>query len=833
MRPFFILMLFILPVYLYSQVKQVLLHQNWKFRKVGDTAWMPAAVPGTVHTDLLANKKINDPFSYNENELQWIETIDWEYETSFSVDKALLQKKNIELQFDGLDTYANVYLNDLLVLSADNMFRSWNVEVKKHLKAANNVLRIVFTSAVNKGRELAKQLPYILPEGERVFTRKAQYQYGWDFAPRLVTCGIWKEVKLLVWDEARFEQVYVLDQKLSDTLAIVGFGFDINCAEAKNYNILIKPFDKTNNATNSILNTPAAVGINTWVLDYHIKDPKLWVPGSGKDAKLYRFNVQLLRNGKVLDERKIEVGLRKVELVQEKDEKGSTFYFRINNRPFFMKGANFVPPDIFLPRVKKENYRKIIRDAVEANMNMLRVWGGGTYADEEFYRLCDENGIMVWQDLMFACAMYPGDIAFTKNVKAEVEENIKRLAAHPCVVLWCGNNEIEEGWKNWGWQKQFKYTPADSARIYADYKNLFEKLIPDFFEENGLPGIYWPSSPLYGWGRKESLLEGDSHYWGVWWGMEPFEMYNNKVGRFMSEYGFQGMPSLACIKAVHPYEIKPTTAAIKSMQKYPKGFETIDTYLARDFKEGNGFEDYVYLSQLVQARGMQIAIEAHRRNKPYCMGSLYWQLNDCWPGITWSSVDHSGNWKAAHYSIKRGFENSLVSIVTERDSMGVWVISDMLAEYPANLTVKLLDLSGKELWSENKSVIVKPGEGKREYLLSSEVFKAYDKQKVFIKASLSPMVSTIKPAEANYYFVSPKDLKLEKPDLKISWWDKNTIEVSTNTLARNIFLGAGSEFFFDDNYFDLVPGEKKYVKVSGLVKKKKPQIRVITLADVN
>jgi beta-mannosidase len=494
-----------------------------------------------------------------------------------------------------------------------------------------------------------------------------------------------------------------------------------------------------------------------------------------------------------------------------------------------MKGANFIPPDIFLPRVNKSDYERIIQSAVDAHMNMLRVWGGGTYADEDFYDLCDEKGILVWQDFMFACAMYPGDTAFVNNVKQEITEQVKRLQNHPCIALWCGNNENDEGWKNWGWQKQLNYSKQDSAKIWSDYKNLFEKIIPQIVSGNDPQRPYWPSSPSVGWGRKESLLQGDVHYWGVWWGLEPFEAYAQKVGRFMSEYGFQGLPSAHCIKTFYPYSTKPTPAFLNSRQKHPKGQETIDTYLKRDFIEPRNYEDLTYVSQLVQARGLEIAIQAHRRNKPYCMGSLYWQLNDCWPGITWSSIDFTGNWKAAHYAAKWCFSPLLISLETKGDSVSVHLVSDLLEDMSGELGLELFDFSGKLLWKKSLNVNAVAGSAQKVFSCMPALPAGLKKEQVVLRATLKSKDKLSAPASAMHYFASPKDLELKKPTINVVEV-AGGYELSTSTLAKNVFLDAGPGVNFSDNYFDLLPGEKKRVKIAGK-NEKKQKIIVRSLAD--
>jgi len=822
--------IFLVPLFLFGQLKEISINKNWNFRKAGNKDWLPAQVPGTVHTDLYTNRLIGDPFTSKENELQWVENSDWEYQCTFTIDKSLLQEE-LTLVFEGLDTYADVFLNGNLLLKADNMFRSWSADVKKLVRPGKNELLVKFTSALTVGKDLAKKVPYCLPEEDRVFTRKAQYQYGWDFAPRFVTCGIWKHVKLISWKAAKLNHVQVFVDSLTDSRAVLYFSPEVDCVEKGNYEFVLSC--KEDKRTNSILNTPMGMGRQDYGLTYAVLNPSLWWCRGMGAPSLYHFVLELRKDGHLIDSKEIRVGIRTIELVRDKDTLGESFYFKLNGKPVFMKGANLVPPDVFLSRTAKPQYANLVDKAVSANMNMLRVWGGGAYCDDDFYDLCDANGILVWQDLMFACAMYPGDESFVSNVSKEVEEQVKRLSVHPCLALWCGNNESDEGWKNWGWQKQFNYSKQDSTAIYHDYLSLFSEKVPGILDAcyQGAKYNYVPSSPQFGWGRKESMTSGDSHYWGVWWGMEPFEMYKKKVGRFMSEYGFQGLPSVSCVQKFHPYEIKPGTISLSAMQKHPKGFETIDTYLERDYKKPNGFEDYVYVSQLLQARGLQMAIEAQRRAKPYCMGSLYWQLNDCWPGITWSSIDFAGVPKASWYAAKRSFKDILVSFADEKDSICVYITSDYESlDLITELSLTLCDLSGKPAWNKTVPVKIGAGTSRKYYTVTKQIMGDRKKEKMVLKASLDTRDGSLNHGTAYYYFVAPKDLALQKAEVAMVR-SAGKIELSTNTLAKDVYLDMGAGITFSDNFFDLLPGEKKVIVIKGKADKE-AKIQVKSLYDI-
>nr|WP_294938062.1 glycoside hydrolase family 2 protein [uncultured Flavobacterium sp.] len=795
--------------------------ENWRFRKKDEGNWLQASVPGAVHTDLYANKMIPDPFfGTNEKQLQWIENEDWEYETTFTVSSKELQSENIELQFDGLDTYAEVFLNQKKILVADNMFRTWKIEVRKQLKVGENKLHIVFKSAVNQGKSEAKKLAFTLPGDEKIFTRKAQYQYGWDWGPRFVTAGIWKKIQLHFWNSAKLANVKFEQKALSDKEAQLIFVADVNCHKAGSYQL------KVNNKSETYL---LKKGNNQLKFNYVIQNPKRWWTNGLGEAHLYPFSISLSdKKNKILDQKDFNIGLRTIELVQEKDQVGKSFYFKLNGIPVFMKGANYIPPDSFLPRANDSVYKNVVKNAVDANMNMLRVWGGGVYADDAFYNECDKNGILVWQDFMFACAMYPGDKPFLENVKQEVIDNVNRLQNHPSLALWCGNNENDEGWHNWGWQKQYNYSKADSTKIWNDYKKVFHELIPNTLDSllAKEKNIYWPSSPSIGWGRKESLLQGDSHYWGVWWGMEPFDVYKKKVGRFMSEYGFQGMPNPETFKSfAHDADLNLQSEAIKNHQKHPTGYQTIQTYMERDYKTPSKFEDYVYVSQLLQAEGMKTAIEAHRGAKPYCMGTLYWQLNDCWPVTSWSSVDYLGNWKAFHYQVKRSFENILISVNEEENQYKIYVINDELFSKNGQLQVQLLNFDGQLLWHSTSEINVEANSGKMYFSIGKKEFEEFNYKQIVLSVKVVFSDSEVK--SALFYFEKPKDLELKKPKITIRNLDENTIEVATDVLSKNVFISSENNNHFTDNYFDLLPGEKKIIKTVKPVK----EIRVKSLFD--
>lgn len=789
--------------------------EKWQFKNSKEQKWLSASIPGTVHLDLMNHQLIPDPYKdENEKKVQWVENEDWDYQTVFKISAKELESQNVELVFKGLDTFSEIYLNGKLLKKTDNMFRTWKIPVKSDLKVGDNILEIKFKSSVNIGKDLAKKVPFTMPESPRSFVRKAQYQFGWDWGPRLVTAGIWKDVKLNFWNHVKIENIKIEQKNVTQQKAELNIHTEIFAEQNGKYNFLI------NNETHNI---SLKQGLNKISIPYQILNPKLWQPNGWGESNLYDLKISLKKDLKIIDEKKEKIGLRTIELVQEKDEKGKSFYFKVNGSPMYAKGTNWIPSDSFTPRITKEKYLKLIKDCKDANMNMIRVWGGGIYEDDEFYKACDENGILVWQDFMFAGSFYPSDEDFLNNVKEEVKDQVNRLQNHPSIALWCGNNEIDEAIVNWGYQKKFKYSKDDSLQVWKDYKKVYHEVIPNALKENLTSGknIYWPTSPSIGWGHKESLTEGDSHYWGVWWGEFPFEIYNEKVPRFASEYGFQGMPSLEITKAM--FSGKPDlileNPTIKAHEKNARGFEIIQKYMERDYVVPKDFVKYNYVSQLLQARGMKIAIEAHRRAKSYNMGTLYWQLNDCWPVISWSSIDYLGNWKALHYQVKRSFENQVILTEEMGDFLNFYTVNDDLKKFEdIKVEIQVVDFNGKIL---NDLTTVQNGKtldgiAKIDHIEIKNLIKYSNKNEVFLKLILKDINKKI-VAENTHFFAKPKDLKLTKPNLKIKKISTTEIEVSTDVLAKDVYLIGNTHF--SDNFFDLLPKTSKRIKLSKPLKK--------------
>ena len=637
--------------------KTQILNEDWEFFEQGDSSVYPATVPGQVHLDLLSNDLIDDPFwEDNEWKQRWIEEENWIYKTEFKVERKTLRNENIAIIFEGLDTYAEVFLNGEKVLTANNMFRTWTIDAKPFLKRGMNELRVVFESPINHNRGVVLNYPHELPSGNETadiplkvaaFTRKAAYHFGWDWGPRFVTSGIWKDVKIVTWNKVRIKNAYTTTLSADREIAHMRTQIEVEVSEAGTYEVLLKQKTKIVNLK---------VGLNTIVHNFDIHKPKLWWTNGLGNPNLYAQKIILRLDKTVLDSIADAYGVRTIQLINEPDSIGTSFYFKLNGKSVFMKGANYIPQDVFLSRVTPDKYESLIAAAKEANMNMLRVWGGGIYEQDLFYDLCDQNGILVWQDFMFAGSLYPDDVEFKENITAEVTENIKRLRSHPCIALWCGNNEIEVAWKNWGWQDQYSYSVQDSIEIWNNYISVFQELLPELVAEYHLSASYTSTSPLSNWGTAENFNHGSMHYWGVWHGRESFENFETNIGRFMVEYGFQSYPEISTLLTVlADTSLSLDSPLMANRQKSYIGNGLILEHINQYFDAPDSFEEFVGLSQKTQALGMQMAIEAHMSNQPHCMGTLFWQFNDCWPGPSWSVIDYYGNRKEAYQIVKEEF----------------------------------------------------------------------------------------------------------------------------------------------------------------------------------
>ncbi len=783
---------------------------NWEFEYNGN--WHQAEVPGNNFSDLLNHGFIPDPFyGTNEDSVQWVSENNWTYRSNFTVSESTILKTNQTLNFYGLDTYAKVFLNDSLILEANNMFRSWEVDVSGLLKK-ENTLQIKFEAVSKFENKKQTTLGYSFPGGNRVFTRKAGFHYGWDWGAKISPTGIWQKVELQSWSNCKIKDIYIVQDHLTDTLANLTIGIEIESSIEKP--VTIKVYDKV------WQNFKLKKGSNKLSFIIRIPNPKLWWPNGYGKQKLYDIPISISDEIGIIDSQKKKIGLRKIELISEQDSIGESFYFKVNNKPIFMKGANYIPQDNLQNRVTEKHYRNLLQDVVDANMNMLRVWGGGIYEEDIFYDLCDSLGILVWQDFMFACAMYPSDSMFLENVKEEAIQNVKGLRNHPSIALWCGNNENSEGWHRWGWQDSF--TETQKAEVWKGYQKVFQDILPnvvDIYSQTA----YWESSPKFGRGNPKHQFEGDAHYWGIWHDAEPFENLIKKVPRFMSEFGFQSFPQLSTIATFSDsLDWNLNSAVMQNHQKHPRGNTLITEYMTREYNVPKDFSKFVYASQILQANGMRIGLEAHRRNQPYCMGTLYWQLNDCWPVASWSSRDYVGNWKALHYTAQDVFAPISLSQELDKDGMiSIWVMTNLAEEIQDSLSISIYNLDGKIAHKLTEPINKKVNGSAFIY---TQKIKVKDNQFIVAELKNEQVKSKI------LFTTETKNLNFKKPTISYQI-ENNTITLETNIPAFEVYLH-GIEGRFSDNFFSLLPGEKKTLKFEG-EKLNKNKLVIWSLYDLN
>ena len=794
------------------------LRDTWEFRRVGTNEWLPASVPGVVHLDLLSNGLIRDPF-YRDNEYrqQWIEHEDWEYRATFTVTERQLEARNHELAFNGLDTYATVSLNGIVVLESDNMFREYEVDVGDAVQLGENSLEILFRSPIDVAMPLVDALGYELPQGNdraarptRVFTRKAAYHFGWDWGARFVTSGVWRPVSYRTWSGVRITDLHVVQRSLAAQRADLVAVLEIVADSADSARVTIQGRERWFPGVEETVSLDS--GHNRVALEFTIEAPEWWWPIGLGEQPLYDITATVQVNA-ARDEVTRRIGLRNLEIVTDPDSVGRSFFVRVNGNPVFMKGANYIPVDHFTNRVGEARYRALFESTVAANINMLRIWGGGIYEDDMFYDLADEYGVLIWQDFMFANGMYPGDSAFLAGVRQEAVDNIRRLRHHPSLALWCGNNEIDEAWHNWGWPRQYSAAQADS--VWENYERIFHDILPEAVAAHDPGRFYWPSSPSIGWGHAESMTEGDSHYWGIWHGGEPFEVFEEKLPRFMSEFGFQGYPG---IETVHEFALpRDHELASRVMQAHQKGtgaLERIGAYMADWYRPPRDFESFLYVSQLLQAEGMKIGLVSHRRAMPHTMGTLYWQLNDTWPAASWSGIDYFGRWKALHYFTAKAFADIIVVPLIREDTVEFHVVSDRLAPVAGRLEAAVYDFRGNERWSIALPVGIEANSSTRVLATpASWVLAGSDPQQAVLTVRFAVEEETV--AEELLYFAKPKELALSRPEIHVTIDRRGGgyhVTLESDVLAKNVYLSLGEVGgHFSENYFDLLPGRARTV----------------------
>ena len=755
--------------------------------------WQPATVPGCVHTDLMAAGRIPDPFyGFNDLEVQWVADRDWLYRHTFDCPAEVLQKRRVELACDGLDTYADVCLNGQRLARTDNMFRRWRWDVTGLLKESGNELLVLFESPVRKSAEVCEANPGLgekRRDPSRSYVRKAQYAFGWDWGPVLNTSGVWRPIYLEAYDEGRLADVCARISWDDPARPVVHAIIEIEAvAEARA--TVHAALSEHGCKAEASADVEMKAGPKTVELELPVDDPQLWWPASAGPQNLYALSVDVTTPAGQLGAKEISVGLRRVELVREKDDEGESFVLHVNGEPIFCRGANWIPADSFLPRVTARDYEEWVKAARDANMNMLRAWGGGIYEDDAFFDACDRMGVMVWIDFGFACATYPDFLDwFCDSVRAEAEDNVRRLRNHPSLVAWCGNNECQ--WLRPGY-------PGDK---------LYDEVLPEVCARLDPTRPYWPGSP-YGGEDANDPSQGDQHCWRPWsmWGAP--EEYRNYNGRFVSEFGMQALPPMETIRESIPSSGHHVQSrAMEHHNRMGRGTERLFCYLSAIFHVPTDLEDMVYLTQLMQGEYIKMGVEHWRSRKFRTAGALFWQHNDCWPVTSWSCMDYKRRPKALWYYARRFFAPVLPVIDRRNGQYSVAVVNDLLQPFEGELVCGYGRLSGDQQWVHKEQVVV-PANSVASTVVKpeSELTDAGSPEHYF----WCRLLRDHEEVGRNTWLPLPcKHMRLSRPEwqAEVSRLTPRRFDVrlSADTFAKGVWLSLeGVEAEFSDNFFDVM-----------------------------
>lgn len=797
------------------------LNENWQMCINGTEEFLPAAVPGSVYQDLLDNGRMEDPY-YRDNELKALKIMDndFTYITRFDVPEAILGRESVLLHFDGIDTIGDVFLNGTLLGCVKNMHRTWEFPVKELLLAAGNELKVVLHSPTRFIREAYEERPM---EGSSdamkgfPYLRKAHCMFGWDWGPRLPDAGIWRDVDLIGFDTARLGGVY-LSQEHGDGRVSLKARIDVDVLkenhscrfgreekELQGLTWRMKVADPEGNVVFEGLCPEEAV----------IENPRLWWPNGYGSQPLYQVDVALLKEDRVLDTWSRRIGLRTMTVHRGKDEYGEQFAHEVNGVRIFAMGADYIPEDNILPRVKPERTYDLLKQARDANFNCIRVWGGGNYPYDGFWDACDELGLVVWEDFMFACAIYDLTEEFEQDITAEFVDNIKRIRHHASLGLWCGNNEMEMFVQ----QGQWVTRPKEKS----DYVKMYEYILPKVLREYDPNTFYWPASPSSGGAFDEPNDEnrGDVHYWDVWHGNKPITEYRKFFFRYVSEFGFQSFPSLKTVETfTEPEDRNIFSYVMEKHQRNQTANGKIMNYMEQTFLYPNDFDTTLYASQLLQAEAIRYGVEHFRRNRGRCMGTVIWQLNDCWPVASWASIDYCGRWKALHYYAKRFFAPVMLSCAEEgiltqdtNPNAEPYEVKKSIRLCVANETMEEQRLLVKWALRNSKSKILREGEEEVTAAPLSSVWLA--EQDCMDADTYGDYVSYDCYRDGQIIsagcviFCAPKHYRFTDPELTVTA-EGDVLTVKSVAYARGVEItNEADDMLLDDNYFDMSAGERK------------------------
>ncbi|MCR4719525.1 MAG: glycoside hydrolase family 2 protein [Firmicutes bacterium] len=786
------------------------LNGNWEMKKKGDIEVLPATVPGSVYNDLLNNGLIDDPF-FRDNEYKALKISchDFEYTRTFIISDKIIKSNRVYLLCMGLDTLCEIYINDLHISNTSNMHRTYEFDIKQYIKTGENRIKIVFNSPVNYVTHM-DDIDHLVSSSCAVrgisHIRKASCMFGWDWGPKLPDMGIWRDISIIYGNSGRISDMYVrshsdngkyiLDIELENDI------FSENCDFENKITV-------TDDEGNSFLtNSKSDFASLT------IENPKIWWPNGYGSQPLYTVKNELYINGAIADCKTLTIGLREIKVNRDTVCDGTKFEFSVNGISIFAMGADYIIEDNILARCNKEKTEQLILDCIDANYNIIRVWGGGIYPEDYFFDLCDKYGLLVWQDFMFANAMYNYDKKFLDNIENEIRDNVKRLRHHACLAIWCGNNEIEELWDG-RWKKKDMGTP----KLKADYIKIFEAFLPNLAEKYDPDRFYWQSSPSStgSFDNPSSEQHGDMHYWGVWHADEPFTAFRDLYPRLMTEFGLQSFPDYKTIKSFTlPEDRNIFSYVMEAHQKSLTGNTKIMNYIGMLYKYPKNLEALVYVSQLIQAEGIKYGVEHWRRNRGRCMGALYWQLNDCWPVASWSSIDSFGRWKALHYIAKRFYSPIMISACEDNTKVSLWLCNETLDTVCGKVVWRLIK-GNEELLSGEIFTEIKPLSSAKTYDFDFLEQLATDDELRSTVLEYRFIVESNVISEGTQCFVKYKHFTFLNPNIKTKVFEEDgklNITVSVDNFAKFVRLDLSeTDCVFSDNYFDLTGGETKTVYI--------------------
>lgn len=791
------------------------LNGEWQINDDAGEFTFTGNVPGTVQGDLILQKLVPHPYiGLNEKYMRDLENKSWTYIKEFELND-LPAEENVELVFEGIDTLSDIYLNDRYLGNTDNMFLEYRFDIKDILKKGKNILKVNIKSSVKEPRALERTYGKIgstSEESARPYIRKAQYSYGWDWGARVATSGIWWPVYIESYKKARLTGCTAYLEKACDKegkIKVSGcVASTIDLDNLQNYRVEVRVNDKTLSEL-PIEHGPNGIQFNG---TFTLKDIRLWFPNNLGEQYLYSFEFTLKYKDIEVYKEKKKIGLRTVELIREQDAEGESFMFAVNGKRVFAKGANWIPADNILTWIKSEDYKKLLYMAREANMNMLRIWGGGIYEDEEFYNLCDELGIMVWQDFMFACAEYPDHLEWFRNLSnKEAREIVRKLRYHTSIVLWCGNNE-----NNWG----FDEWPIMAHKVDGEYlgNKLYLHDFPMICAQEDPSRPYWPSSP-YGGDKANSTKYGDYHIWNVWSGWTDYKDYAKENGRFISEFGFQAAPDPKTIDFFAKKEEQGIFhPVILNHNKQVEGQERILRFINSHFGLVTEFDTFVYLSQLNQAEAIKFGVEHWRSRKYRTAGTLYWQYNDSWPVFSWSCVDYFKRPKALYYYTKKFYANILpfVDYKLSEQALEVMVINDIHEEKIVEVSLEIWDITGEKIWEKKYEKIHVP----RDFVSTIDIINLEEVSiKILSDRILYISVRCDEQEYENYFLFNDfRSMHLVKPELLYVREGDNLV-FQCKRPAFGVHIITEEEYVPSDNFFTLVPSVKKRVRcVSNKIK---------------